>query len=167
MDIKELVYSALEIADVSMLEACKRMGWITGQLTSRLARGSLRADEFYQLMDCIGIEVKLIKKETGGEVTVKRAGAGRRIQAMVGKVKYDTARSNALANSFYADGEHEYNDEFKATELYQDNDGRFFFAEYTNWEGGVDRISPVNGAVAAAFIEKYGTELHKKPVTAE
>ena len=47
MDIKELVYSALEMSGVSMLEACKRMGWITGQLTARLARSSLRADEFY------------------------------------------------------------------------------------------------------------------------
>ena len=48
-----------------------------------------------------------------------------------------------------------------------DKEGRYFFAEYSNWEGGKDRISPVSAAEAAAFIEKYGTELDKKPKTDE
>ena len=85
---------------------------------------------------------------------------------MVDRVTYDTAASNAISNNFYADGVNEYTDG-KAMELYIDKEGRYFFAEYSNWEGGKDRISPVSAAEAAAFIEKYGTELDKKPKTDE
>ena len=45
------------------------------------------------------------------------AGAGRRVRAMVDKVKYDTEAASALANNFYADGVNEYTDG-KAMELY-------------------------------------------------
>ena len=81
---------------------------------------------------------------------------------MVDRIIYDTASSDAIANNFYADGENEYTDG-KALELYMDKEGRYFFAEYSSWEGVKDRITPVNAEAAASFIEKYGTEIDKAP----
>ena len=48
-------------------------------------------------------------------------------------------------------------------ELYVDDEGRYFFAEYTNWEGVKDRITPVSARDAAVFIDKYGTDLPPWP----
>ena len=79
---------------------------------------------------------------------------------MVDRVIYDTAASEAIANDFWADGENEYNDG-KALELYIDKENRYFFAEYSSWEGVKDRICPVSAEDAATFIEKYGTTLFR------
>ena len=42
-----------------------------------------------------------------------------------------------------------------------DKRGRYFMAEYH--EDGRDRIRVVSPSVAAAFIEKYGTDIEKGP----
>ena len=164
MEIRHIVEAAFELAGVTAKDVAQAKGWYTGQVTSRLARNSMKASEFFDIMDMIGIDVKLVKRDNGEIVKPRIKGHGPRIQMMVDKVEYDTAKCDALANSFYADGENEFNDEFKATELYIDQEGRYFFAEYTNWEGGKNRISPTTAAVAAAFIEKYGTQIEKKHI---
>ena len=50
---------------------------------------------------------------------------------------------------------------------YVDNEGRYFFTEYTNWEGMKDRITMVSARDAAVFINKYGTDLHRGSKAAE
>lgn len=160
MKSKEALAAALKETGKTQAEAATKLGWSPQQLSARLVRNSLRADEFLDLMDAIGIDVVLKLQGTGSEVKAHISGAGRRVRRMVNKITYDTAASDALANNFYADGKNEYSDG-KAMELYVDKDGRYFFAEYTNWEGAEDRITPVTANDAAAFIEKYGTDIHK------
>ncbi len=156
----DLVYAALKEKGISQAEASHRMNMVPQQLNARLKRGSLRADEFIEVLDVIGVEVVLMDKETGGEIHLP--GYGRRVKMMVDHVVYDTSKSSALSNSFYADGVNEYNEDGKASELYVDRQGRYFFAEYSNWKDAKDRIVPANGEVAADFIKRYGTELNKK-----
>jgi len=162
---REALALALEDTGVTQAEAAAKIGWTPQQISSRLCRNSMRADEFLAIMDAIGVDVILKNRETGQEIKGRIAGAGRRVRRMVDRIIYDTENADALANSFYADGVNEYNDG-KAIELYIDKDGRYFFAEYTTWEGVKDRITPVSAHDAAAFIERYGTELHKKPTGA-
>ena len=81
---------------------------------------------------------------------------------MVNSIVYDTANADAISNNFYADGINEYNDG-QAMELYVGNNGGYFFAQYSDFEGVKDRIIPVTDKDAATFIEKYGTDLHRKP----
>lgn len=152
---KELVLAALRSARISQVEATRRINWVPQQLTSRLARGSLRVDEFLTLMNAIEIDVQLVNRKTGELVRAHIPGEGRRVVQMVDGVAYDTAKADALANSFYSDGESEYHDGV-AMELYQDIDGRYFLAEYTSLAGARDRIVPVTAEDAAAFIRKYG-----------
>ena len=75
-------------------------------------------------------------------------------------VKYNTDKSYALSNTYYSDGENEYIDG-KAIELYMDTNGGYFFAE--RHEDGSAKIIPVDASIAAPFIEKYGTDIEKKP----
>ena len=166
MKANDMLAAAIRATRKTQAEAAARIGWMPQQLSARLVRNSMRADEFLNLLEGLGIEITLTVKETGEVVRTHIQGAGRRVKAMVDRVIYDTATSDALANNFYADGVNEYTDG-KALELYVDKEGRYFFAEYTNWEGGKDRISPVSANDAAAFIEKYGTKIEKKPISTE
>lgn len=166
MTSKEALAVALKGTGKTQAEAAAKLGWVPQQLSARLSRNSLRADEFLELMDAIGVDVILKVRETGAELKAHIVGAGRRVRAMANRVIYDTEAADALANNFYADGVNEYNDG-KAMELYVDREGRYFFAEYTNWEGAKDRITPVTANDAAAFIKRYGTDLHRKPQVVE
>lgn len=162
MKSKELLDAVYKELGITQAEAAAAISWSPQQYSQKMVRGSLRADEFLAILENLGIELSLTVKDTGNEIRQQRAGAGRRVRAMVDRVKYDTASSVAIANSFYADGVNKYTDG-KAMELYMDKDNRYFFAEYFDWEGAKDRILPVTAEVAAAFIEKYGTEIHKEP----
>lgn len=162
MTSKESLAAALKATHKTHAEAAVSIGWTKQQLSSKLIRNSLRADEFFTLMDAIGVEVTLTVKETGEVIKENIPGYGRRVKMMVDRVSYDTGTSHAISNNFFADGVNEYTDG-KALELYIDKNGRYFFAEYTNWEGGKDRINPCSADDAARFISKYGTELHKAP----
>jgi len=162
MTSKELLTAAFKATNTAQGDGAKKIGWTKQQLSSKLVRNSLRADEFLAILDAIGVDIEFKVRETGQPVTARIPGAGRRVRRMVDKVIYDTAAADALANNFYADGVNEYVDG-RAMELYIDKEGRYFFAEYSEWEGTKDRITPVTANAAATFIEKYGTEIHKEP----
>lgn len=162
MNANRLLRAALEAVGSDQSKASEKMGWTKNKLYGLIHRDTLRANDFLAIMDAIGVDVILKDRETGKTISERITGLGPRVKQMVDFVKYDTANADAMATSFYADGVNMYNDEGKATELYLDADGRYFFAEYTNWEGGKNRISPTTPEIAAAFIQKYGTEIHSK-----
>ena len=164
MTSKELLAAALRDTGKTQAEAAAKIGWVPQQLSARLTRNSRIESDLLDLLEGLGIELTMTVKETGKVIRSHIQGAGRRVKAMVDRVTYDTASSDALANNFYADGVNEYTDG-KALELYIDREGRYFFAEYSSWEGVKDRVTPVTPETAAAFIEKYGTELDKAPKT--
>lgn len=161
MTARETIDAALAELDMTQASAAKAMGMTPQQFNGRLLRNSLRADEFLKLMDAIGIDISYHVRSSGKKVRAYAKGYGRHIRCMVDRVIYDTASSEVLANNFWVDGKNEYNDG-KALELYVDGEGRYFFAEYSSWEGVKDRICPVSQQDAATFIEKYGTEIFRK-----
>lgn len=163
MTAKQVLDAVYKALGVTQADVAQQYGWTPQQLSDRLVRGSLRADDFLALLEMNGVDITFTKRESNDNIKVHIIhGAGRHVRRMVNKVIYDTANSDALANNFYADGVNEYNDG-KALELYIDAEGRYFFAEYSNFEGVKDRIMPVTADDAAAFIAKYGTQIHKGP----
>jgi hypothetical protein len=161
MTAKEVVVAALARTGHTQESAAKLVGWTGGQLISqRLQRNSMRADEFLTLMDAVGVDVTFTVRKTGEILRDHTAGHGRHLKGTADRVLYDTGAADALANSFYEDGVNEYKDG-EACELYVDKRGRYFMAEYH--EDGRDRIRVVSPSVAAAFIEKYGTDIEKGP----
>ena len=161
MTSKEILSAALKAVDKTQAESAGFIGYNAQQLSSRLVRNSLRADEFLTLLDKIGIDVTFTVRETGAPLKEHIRGAGRRLRKMVNKVIYDTAASDAISNSFYADGVNEYKDGW-AIELYVDAEGRYFFAKYSE-DGSGDHIVTALAEEAATFIGKYGTEIQKAP----
>lgn len=160
MTAKEILTAAVKDLGITQADAAKEVGQTPQQLNGKFMRNSLRADEFLEILDAIGIDVEYTVRSTGKKVRARANGYGRRVRCMVDRVIYDTAASEAIANNFWADGENEYNDG-KALELYIDRENRYFFAEYSSWEGVKDRICPVSAEDAATFIEKYGTTLFR------
>lgn len=165
MSSTEILDAVLKKLNKTRANAAQGMGWTMQQLNCRIFRKSLRADDFLDLMESLGVDVTFTIRDSGKNVNTHIIGAGRRVKAVVNHIPYDTRNADALANSFYADGKNKFTGG-KALELYIDEEGRYFFAEYSEFEGIKDVITPVTGEVAASFIEKYGTELHKEP-TAE
>lgn len=159
---KRLLDLATEKTGTTRADAAAKIGWSPQRLNNRLSRNTLSADDFFEIMDGIGVEITLAVRETQDVLKFNVKGAGRRVVGIVNGVKYDTAKADAVSNSFYADGENEYYDHM-AKELYIDADGNYFFAEYCDYENAKDRIIPIQASEAADFIEKYGTELSKGP----
>lgn len=162
MASKEILEAVLRDTGTSKAAAASKIGWLPQTLSNKLRMKTMRADEFLELMEALGVSITYTLKETGTAVRVRIPGAGRKVRKMVDGIIYDTAAASAISNNFYSDGVNEYTDGM-ARELYKDSDNRFFFAEYSSLEGVNDRIIPVTANDAADFIKKYGTEINKKP----
>lgn len=166
MASKEILEAVLRDTGTSKSAAAAKIGWLPQTLSNRLRMKTLRADEFLELMEALGVNITYTIKETGAVVRIRIPGAGRKVRKMVNGVIYDTSTASAISNNFYADGVNEYTDGM-ARELYKDNENRFFFAEYSSLEGVKDMIIPITANDAAEFIKKYGTEIDKKPADVE
>lgn len=164
MTAKEILDVILKQTDNTQITAAEKANWTLPRLRSKLSRNSLTAEDYLHILDSIGVDIVYINRETQEPINFRRKGAGRPVKGQVNFVKYDTEKSEALANNFYADGVNEYTDG-KAMELYISSDGKYFFAEYSCLEGTKDRISPCSETDAAAFMKKYGGEIHKGPKT--
>lgn len=166
MNAKEALNSVLRYTGTTQKQAAELMKWTPAQLSLRVKRGSLRVDDFMTILDMLGIDVQFIDRKTGKNVRPPIRGHGRRVSRMVNLVTYDTANADAITSNFYADGKNEYNDGM-AMELYIDQEGRYFFAQYSSMGGVRDSIIPVEKEDAMAFIAKYGhlsSEDHKHNV---
>lgn len=167
MTAKEAISIAVKEKGITQAEAAARVGMSPTQLSARIVRGSLRADTFIEILDAVGFDVVLVSQDTKKVLRSRVAGMGRRVRKMIDHVPYDTYKADALSNNFYADGVNEYTDG-RARELYVDDDGHYFFAEYCNWsDGGEDTIIPIGSAEAADFISKHGNVIEKGPTEAE
>lgn len=152
----EALKTVLECTNNTQSTAATLVGWTKQQLNSRMVRGDMKTDEWLALLDAMGVEVVLVNKDTGKPIKpiVRVKGIGQRAKGMSERVKYDTEKADALANSFYLDGKNKYTDG-KAEELYIDKEGRYFLVTYT--EDDKSKIHHVTVNVAKAFIEKYGS----------
>ena len=157
MTAKEVLMRITSTVQVTQKAIADMLGWDKQVLWSKLARDSLRFSEFMEIMDKLGIEVTYRIKETGEEIPIHTRGCGRRVKGKFDGVLYDTLKSEPIASSFFADGENEYDEQGEAQELYVDDCGRYFFAQYVRDDPKKDRIFVVPNSIAAAFIEKYGT----------
>lgn len=161
MTSKELLLAAFRIKGLSNAKVAKEIGCSPQSLSQKLARNSLRADEFLNILESIGVEVSIVDKDTGKPIRGYVGGAGRPVRRIINGVEYSTAKSLALSNNFYSDGINKYNDG-RARELYVDQNGDYFFAEYSEIDGEKDRINPVSALDAAEFIEKHGTVITRE-----
>ena len=163
MTVRDVLDSVLPVIGKNRQEAVESLGWTKQKLSSKVVRGSLRASELLDILEANGIEPLFKVRETGEIISVRITGHGRRLKGLSDGVKYDTGKANAISSTFYADGVNEYDSNGEAQELYIDQEGRYFFAEYNQKDPSKERVRSIPGSIAAAFIEKYGTEIKNGP----
>lgn len=159
MNSRGYLDAALDEMHLTYNEAASNVGWTKSKINAKLTRDSIRATEFINLLEANGVSVVLVNKKTGEQIFPYIQGHGENATGVSDHIRYNTATSYALSNTFFADGENEYDSEGKAQELYIDHDGRYFIVYYE--KGKRPKIKATTGSVALAFIEKYGTELEK------
>ena len=164
MRAKEVFAAALKALNLTQAQVARMANMPEQSIGQKInVRESIRANEFFDLLDTIGVEAVFFIKETG-EVLMKEPQHGRRLVGMSDRVIYDTNEGTLVASSFYADGENEYGPDGKAQELYIDKQGRYFTAEYFS-EGPVKgRIRATPADMASAFISKFGVTNEEVPV---
>ncbi len=156
MRAKEVLAAALKAKKMSQAQVAKIVGMPEQSLGQKVnIRESIRANEFFDLMEAIGIDTVFIVRETG-EPLMKERTHGERVTGMSDGVVYDTKESKIVASSFFADGKTEYGPDGKAQELYIDCEGRYFVAEYSNDPSVKPRIRAIPANIADAFINQYG-----------
>ena len=63
MTSKEAIIAGLKATGTTQAETVTRLGWAAQQLSGRSIRNSMRADEFLDFMDAIGIDVACTVRE--------------------------------------------------------------------------------------------------------
>ena len=150
MTAAEIIKDLLSKSEIQQKELGEKMGWSEVGISNRLRRNSLSAEHFLKMLDILGYEIKVVEQETGEVEKARRKGVGERLRMMVAGVKYDTAKADAIC--------HSNTDDYCFYELYRDDDGRYFVAQYANWTGGVNSISPISEEDAMKIMEKHGVE---------
>ena len=162
MRAKEVMQAALKATGLSQIKVASMVGMPEQSFGQKInVRETVKANEFFDILDKIGIETVFIVKATG-KVLMKDTQYGERVVGMSDGVIYDTKESTLIATSFYGDGVNEFGPDGKAQELYVDNEGRYFVAEFTKGDTVKSRVRSVPVNMAEAFINQYGK--NNKPV---
>ena len=140
-------------------------GWSAQSFYQIIKNDSMKVSVFRKVMeDILGYEMFFRDAETGEELYMgkdkegrpgRRNGHGKRVRAQSKGVVFDTLNADAVADSFYLDGEHEYSDGF-AQEVYVDREGRYFIVTYSDHIGDKDKLEWIDKVIADAFIQNYG-----------
>ena len=142
----EVIKDLISRSSMQQKEVAARMGWTEQAISNKFRRNSLSAEEYLNMLEILGYELRIVESDTSEEVFTRRKGVGERLKMMVNGVKYDTYKADAICHS------DESEDIFY--ELYVDQEGRYFVAQYVNWEGGVNSISPIGEDDAKRIMEK-------------
>ena len=144
----DIIRDILKAENISGRELARRIGRVPSAVSTKLKNNTLTAEVFFDWCDKLGYEVIVQRKGDGERIDGSRRGIGPRLRRMVGKIIYDTEKSAALCHTPEQDG--------WFMELYVDDDGRFFVAHYTDWEGSENFISQVNPEEARRLYDTYG-----------
>lgn len=144
--VAEIIRFELKNAEVKSVDAASWAGIAPTTFAMKLKNNTFSAEEARAILEGLGYEIQLVAEKA--PLMKKLGGIGPRVQCMVNRTIYDTARSVALCHTDWSDGWRK--------ELFQDQEGRFFVAHYTNWEGASNFISEICKSDAAFLYAKYG-----------
>ena len=146
----DIIRDALKAKDWPQRELAAKMGWSPQNLSGRLQKNSLSAEEWRKAAAILGFEIKMVEIDSNEELRTRKRGTGPRVRQMVNGVIYDTFKADALCHTLWTDG--------WFMELYKDEEGRYFVAHYTDWKDGVNHISPCGSEDARKLYEEHGED---------
>ena len=141
MYVSDIIKRAIEDSPYQQKEVAAYMGWTPQNFQNRLRNNTIDADEWVQIANYLGYEVKMVNQS--GEDIAKRQAVGQATRQMVGGTIYDTKTAKAICHS----------SKFVGTffELYKTEAGEYFVVMYSKW---LDKgqIIPVSQAHAEEFM---------------
>lgn len=154
LSASEIIKKCLAIRGCSMAELGRRLNCTGQNISLKLKRNSISANEFMMWLDMLGYEV--IVKERDGYILDENTELPKkacRIRCVVDGVRFDSLKAKLIAKA--CEAEKQDDDEGKATELYEDNAGNMFFVERKSGTNGKDTVVLVPRQAGEAFLEKY------------
>lgn len=145
MNVAETVKELIKKTDFQQAEVARLMDWTPQNLSNRLGRNTLYAEDFMKLLDVMGYKAIIVEKDSEEEVKTRKRGIAPRLQMMVNGVKYDTYKADAVCHRVIAK-------DCMFHELYKTDDGNYFLAQVMLFEGGVDSITPVSEEAAEKLM---------------
>lgn len=131
----------------------------TGQnISLRLSRNSITADEFIKWLDMLGYDVTITSRKTSRSIEDEEVDWNTRVRwtrCVVDGKKFNNRTAEVISNTFAVGTDGIFDENGHASELYKIADGTFILVDYSK-EPGKDVVSTASQATAEAFIEKYG-----------
>lgn len=145
MTVAEIAKELIKKSDLQQAEVARLMGWTPQNLSGRLSRNSLSAEDFRTLLDVIGYKAIIVEKDNQEEIKTRKKGIAPRLRMMVNGVKYDTYKADALCHS-------EPIQDCMFHELYRTDEGKYFLAQVMLCDGAVDSITPIDEEAAKRLL---------------
>ena len=123
MTASEMITHAIEDRGVYKKDVASKMGWSAANLTNKLRRNTITADEFIKLADILGFNVQMANKGIELPVKKKTSRIGSRIVATVGDEQFDNSSAAQIC--------HKTSSLSVDKELYLDK-GKFFIVTHTS-----------------------------------
>lgn len=124
MTASEMITHAIEDRGVYKKDVASKMGWSAANLTNKLRRNTITADEFIKLADILGFNVQMANKGIELPVKKKSSRIGTRIVATVGDEQFDNGSATQIC--------HKTNSLTVDKELYLSNKNKFFIVTHTS-----------------------------------
>lgn len=140
-----LITGAMRRRNVTQKEVASALHRNPATFSRHLSENTLRAQEFIEAAEYLRFKVALLDAETDEELAAPPADEWPRVKKQIDGVLYDTAQAMQVCRTPELDG--------WWMGLHQTQDGRFFVAHYTRWEGAENFITLCPESEARKLIE--------------
>ena len=144
----DLIHAALREQGKTQKSLAEELGFSAQNFNNKLINDRLSAKEFFRILDALNMAVIVQDKDTGEEIRERKPGVLPRISMVVGGVRYDTHKADALCHASVLDG--------WTVELYRDYSDRYFVVICPSWNAN-STITPCEESDAMRFLETHGT----------
>ena len=146
MKASEILQDALKSTNIQNKEICNVIGIQPNSFSKKLTNNSFRAQELVDLLDAMGMEIKLIHRNTGSPVPLHIRGTGPRVVSIIDGEPFDTKHASAVCYSDIESGRYR--------ELYRESNEKFFIVHYSVWDNEKPVVTACSPETAADFFNK-------------
>ena len=158
MKARDVIQAALSELGIKQESLAVKLGVTPQNLSRKLLKDTIRAKEFFDALDALGLKITVSRKDTGDVIRAQsfKPGVMPRVSMVVNGIRYDTEKADALCH---------YELDALAMELYRDYRGGYFVAIYVNCEGGKPHISVCDESYALRLYEAHRGDSDPHPDT--
>lgn len=159
LSASEIIRKALTESGFTHSSLGKILGCTGQNISNKLRRNTLSADEFVSWLDIMGFDVTVTCRKTARNIEDIDFGTNHRIRyikRVVDGKYFNNRTADVVANTFQKGVDGVFDENGRASELYRISDGTYILVEYGK-EPGSDIVSIVPKTIADMFVNVYGT----------